>query len=70
MPLMAPGAGHLTERNGRCWTCLSKELATREVARRLEISEITVRRHLSTAMAKLGVDSRAAALDLLNLRDP
>jgi DNA-binding CsgD family transcriptional regulator len=30
---------------------------------------VTVRRHLSAVMSKLGVDSRGAALELLNQRD-
>jgi DNA-binding CsgD family transcriptional regulator len=44
---------------------LGKELPTKEVAQRLGISEVTVRRHLSSVMTKLGVDSRTAALEML-----
>jgi DNA-binding NarL/FixJ family response regulator len=38
---------------------------TREIAERLGISQVTVRRHLSSTYTKLGVDSRADALRLL-----
>jgi DNA-binding CsgD family transcriptional regulator len=38
---------------------------TREIADRLGIRPITVRRHLSDAVAKLRVSSRAEALELL-----
>jgi len=69
IPLLKPGAKQLTEREWEVLDLLSKELPTKEVARRLEISEVTVRRHLSAVTAKLGVDSRAAVLDLLNRRD-
>src|SRR5439155_6789213 len=69
IPLLTPGAGQLTDREWEVLDLLSKELPTKEVARRLEISEVTVRRHLSAVMAKLGVDNRAAVLDLLNRRD-
>jgi DNA-binding NarL/FixJ family response regulator len=69
IPILKPGAGPLTEREWEVLDLLSKELPTKDVARRLEISEVTVRRHLSAVMAKLGVDSRAAALDLVKRRD-
>jgi DNA-binding NarL/FixJ family response regulator len=39
-------------------------LSTREIADRLVVRPITVRRHLSDAVAKLRVSSRAAALEL------
>jgi DNA-binding NarL/FixJ family response regulator len=69
LPLLKAGAGPLTEREWEVLDLLSKELPTKEVARRMEISEVTVRRHLSAVMAKLGVDNRGAVLELLNRRD-
>jgi two-component system, NarL family, nitrate/nitrite response regulator NarL len=69
IPVLQPGAPQLTEREWEVLELLSKELPTREVAQRLEISEVTVRRHLSAVMAKLGVGSRAAAIELVNRRD-
>jgi DNA-binding NarL/FixJ family response regulator len=44
---------------------LRQDLPTREIAARLGISQVTVRRHLGSAYRKLGVGSRAAALELL-----
>ena len=41
------------------------DLSTREIADRLRISEVTVRRHISTVVKKLRVESRADALKLL-----
>jgi DNA-binding NarL/FixJ family response regulator len=38
---------------------------TTVVARRLGISEVTVRRHISSAVHKLGVANRAGAVDVL-----
>jgi DNA-binding NarL/FixJ family response regulator len=69
IPLLKAGAEQLTAREWEVLDLLSKELPTKEVARRLEISAVTVRRHLSAVMAKLGVDNRAAVLDLVNRRD-
>jgi DNA-binding NarL/FixJ family response regulator len=69
IPRLRPGAAELTEREWEVLDLLSKELSTREVARRLDISEVTVRRHLSSVMTKLSVDSRAEALELLSPPD-
>jgi RNA polymerase sigma factor (sigma-70 family) len=63
------GAADLTEREWEVLDLLSRDMPTREVARRLEISEVTVRRHLSSVMSKLGVESRAAVLELLTPPD-
>ena len=41
------------------------DLSTREIADRLRISEVTVRRHISAVVKKLRVESRADALKLL-----
>jgi DNA-binding NarL/FixJ family response regulator len=56
----------LTSREWEAIELLRQGLPTREIAVQLRISQVTVRRHLSAAYAKLGVASRAAALDLLD----
>lgn len=61
------GAG-LAELSGREWEILELLRAgetTSSTARRLGISQITVRRHVSQAVRKLGVPNRKAALELL-----
>ena len=40
-------------------------LTTKEIAARLGVSPVTVRRHVSTMLDKLGVTSRDEALELL-----
>jgi DNA-binding NarL/FixJ family response regulator len=55
----------LTSREWEVVELLRQGLSTREIATRLEISQVTVRRHLSAAYGKLGVGTRAAALQLL-----
>jgi DNA-binding NarL/FixJ family response regulator len=47
---------------------LDEGCSTAEMARRLRISEVTVRRHASSAAAKLGVADRAEAVALLRER--
>jgi DNA-binding CsgD family transcriptional regulator len=47
---------------------LVAETSTGEMARRLEISQVTVRRHVSSVLAKLKLPSRAAAVKLLQQR--
>jgi len=44
-------------------------LPTGEIADRLAISPVTVRRHISAVVQKLGVQSRDAALELLGVQD-
>ena len=56
----------LTSREWETIELLRQGLTTREIAVQLGISQVTVRRHLSSAYAKLGVASRAAAVDLLD----
>jgi DNA-binding NarL/FixJ family response regulator len=62
----ALGVGvQLTSRESEVLTCLREGLSTREIAQRLRISEVTVRRHIGSALKKLGVESRSDALRLL-----
>lgn len=60
--------GGLVEFTARQWEILnlmSDELSTAEIAKRLLISPVTVRRHASAIVAKLGVSDREAAIELL-----
>jgi DNA-binding NarL/FixJ family response regulator len=56
----------LTEREWEVLEGLAGGEDTARIADRLGISPITVRRHLSSVMAKLGVEDREAALRLLD----
>jgi DNA-binding NarL/FixJ family response regulator len=55
----------LTVREFEVLERLRKHESTAEIAGQLGISEITVRRHVSAALRKLGVSSRRDAVDLL-----
>lgn len=58
----------LTKREEEVFTLLVKNKTTREIASALDISEKTVRNHISNAMQKLGVKGRAqAVVELLRL---
>lgn len=55
----------LTSREWEVFDFMSDGLTTREIAARLLISEVTVRRHIGSALKKLDVQSREEALKLL-----
>ena len=60
----------LTVREKEVFTLLIQNKTTKEIALELEISEKTVRNHISNAMQKLGVKGRAAAVvELLKLNE-
>lgn len=60
----------LTTREKEVFTLLIQNKTTKEIAKKLEISEKTVRNHISNAMQKLGVKGRAAAVvELLKLNE-
>jgi DNA-binding NarL/FixJ family response regulator len=63
--LRMPRGVALTEREWEVLELMHDELTTRDVAIRLSVSPVTVRRHLSSAVAKLGVADRGAALALI-----
>jgi DNA-binding NarL/FixJ family response regulator len=63
--LRMPRSVRLTEREWEVLELMHDEMSTRDVATRLSVSPVTVRRHLSSAVAKLGVDDRGAALALV-----
>lgn len=55
----------VTEREWEVLSLLAENLSTAQLAHRIGISEVTVRRHVSSAVAKLGVADRKAAISLL-----
>jgi DNA-binding NarL/FixJ family response regulator len=67
-PYIAARGGRGVDLTAREWEVLllmRDALSTREIADRLRISEVTVRRHISAVVKKLRVESRADALKLL-----
>ena len=60
-----PGS-ELTTREWEVLELIADHLPTTVVARRLGISEVTVRRHISSAVHKLGVADRDGAVELLS----
>lgn len=58
----------LTSRELEVLDLLAAEVPTGEIARRLGISQVTVRRHVSAVLRKLGVASRAEVVRLLGER--
>ncbi len=62
--------GILTTRERACFELLVLNKSTKEIAQELQISEKTVRNHISNAMQKLGVKGRASAVvELLKLKE-
>ena len=58
----------LTKREKEVFELLIKNKSTKEIAEHLDISEKTVRNHISNAMQKLGVKGRAqAVIELIKL---
>lgn len=58
----------LTKREEEVFSLLVKNKSTKEIAEDLNISEKTVRNHISNAMQKLGVKGRAqAVVELIRL---
>ena len=62
--------GILTVREKQVFELLIQNKTTKEIAEYLNISEKTVRNHISNAMQKLGVKGRAGAVvELLKLKE-
>jgi DNA-binding NarL/FixJ family response regulator len=55
----------LTTREWEVLELLRQRATTKQIAKRLSISEVTVRRHIGTLLHKLDVDSRQAAIQLV-----
>ena len=62
-----PGV-ELTSREWDVLTMLAEGLSTAEIARRMFVSPVTVRRHISTVLKKLDVPDREAAVELVSDR--
>jgi DNA-binding NarL/FixJ family response regulator len=65
IPMLRPGGEQLTEREWEVLEHMRDGMRTKEIATRLEISEVTVRRHVSATLRKLQVKDRAEAVELL-----
>lgn len=60
----------LTKREKEVFELLTKNKSTKDIAEILNISEKTVRNHISNAILKLGVKGRAGAvIELLRLNE-
>jgi len=55
----------LTDREWEVLEMLAEDCSTAEIGLRLGISAVTARRHIASLVAKLGVEDRAAAAELL-----
>jgi DNA-binding NarL/FixJ family response regulator len=60
----------LSDRESEVLRLLQRRLTTREIAERLGISAVTVRRHVSTTVRRLGVPDRHAALQMTGPQRP
>jgi DNA-binding NarL/FixJ family response regulator len=60
------GPVQLTPREWEILNLLGERLSTAEIAERLFLSQVTVRRHVSSVLDKLGVPDREAAVELLD----
>ena len=63
--VLPAGPVTLTPREWEVGELLRQRLSTGEIAERLGVSPVTVRRHVGLLLHKLGVESREAAADLL-----
>jgi two-component system, NarL family, nitrate/nitrite response regulator NarL len=66
--LIRRSKNELTEREWEVLDCLSEGLSTKGIAKRLFISQTTVRRHVGSILAKLEVRDREAAVELVAKR--
>ena len=62
--------GILTAREREIFELLIQNMTTKDIAKKLKISEKTIRNHISNTMQKLGVNGRAASVvELLKLNE-
>lgn len=60
----------LTKREKEIFTLLIQSYTTKDIAKKLYISEKTVRNHISNVIQKLGVESRIqAVLELMKMKE-
>jgi DNA-binding NarL/FixJ family response regulator len=67
--LIGEHAQHLTSREWQVLELLRLQLSTAQIARRLVLSDATVRSHIASTMAKLGVSDRTALITLFRADD-
>ena len=60
-----PHAAELTERESEVVDLMRKDFSTAEIAAHLGVSRVTVRRHISAVLSKLGATDRESALRLV-----
>jgi DNA-binding NarL/FixJ family response regulator len=66
--LVRPGRDTLTSREWDVLDAMSEGLSTAEIARRLFVADVTVRRHIGSILRKLHVENRADAVRLARAR--
>ena len=59
----------MTDRQWEILQMLAEGRSTAEMARRLGISEVTARRHISSVLPKLGLKDRESAVELMRSAD-
>jgi DNA-binding NarL/FixJ family response regulator len=64
-PVAGPSGERLSEREHEVLQLMAGGAPTRQIAERLGISPVTVRRHVSALIEKLGVADRASAVEVL-----
>jgi DNA-binding NarL/FixJ family response regulator len=64
-PVVGPSGARLSEREHEVLQLMADGAPTRQIAERLGISAVTVRRHVSALVEKLGVADRAEAVAVL-----
>jgi DNA-binding NarL/FixJ family response regulator len=69
LPIANKRGVDLTSREWEVLELLRQGLTTRDIAGRLAIADVTVRRHIGRVLAKLGVSSRKEALGLFREED-
>lgn len=65
VPLLGPRKVQLSDREFQVLELLGEELTTREIADRLDVSAVTIRRHISGLLHKLDAGSRTDAVRML-----
>jgi two-component system nitrate/nitrite response regulator NarL len=64
-PANADRCGNLTDREQQVTALVCKGLSNKLIARRLNVSEGTIKAHLHAVFSKLGLGSRFALIDAL-----
>jgi DNA-binding NarL/FixJ family response regulator len=70
LPLIGGRGPELTNREWQVLTLLGEGSSTAQIAARLYVSPVTVRRHISSIVGKLGAPDRASAVELYRAAAP